>query len=209
MSYSIYRIYKVTNLNNDKKYIGWTDKPCVEDRLQNHFRAANRGSEYHFHRAIRKHGSFRFQIEQIDECYDKDEKNRLEKHWIKHYDTFLGEGYNMTEGGEGVSGFKRPRPEHEKIQISESLTGLKRPRVSCVKCRGECSIGHLKRYHIDAPECGKDVNNGGRQKDFTCPTCGVTGGASNMKRFHGEHGEKCKNIKVRNSGTKPRKDVRA
>ena len=77
MSYSIYRIYKVTNLNNDKKYIGWTDKPCVEDRLRTHVNSANAGSEYHFHRAIRKHGPFRFKIEQIDECYDKDEKNRI------------------------------------------------------------------------------------------------------------------------------------
>jgi len=207
MSTIIYRIYKVTNLNNHKLYIGWTNKPCVEDRLKAHINSANHGSEYHFHRAIRKHGPLRFQIEQIDQCYDKDEKNRLEKYWIAHYNTFLGEGYNMTEGGEG-GGYNHPRPEHEKIQISESLTGLKRPRISCLKCKTEGSINHFKRYHGE--NCGNaKKRKTGRQADFTCPTCGVTGGASNMKRFHGEHGEKCKDIKERNTGTKPRKDVRA
>ena len=203
MSTIIYRIYKVTNLNNHKLYIGWTDKPCVEDRLKAHINSANHGSNYHFHRAIRKHGRFRFKIEQIDQCYDKDEKNRLEKHWIKHYNTFLGEGYNMTEGGEGVSGLTFDMPEDAKVRISESLTGLKRVRVSCIKCKTESSINNFNRYHGE--NCGKaEKRKTGRQADFTCPTCGKTGGAANMKRFHGEHGEKCKNIKDRNTGTKPR-----
>ena len=184
MPTTIYRIYKVTNLNNDKKYIGWTDKPCVEDRLTTHINSANHGSDYHFHRAIRKHGRFSFKIEQIDQCYDNDEKNRLEKHWIAHYDTFLGEGYNMTEGGEGVSGFKRPRPEHEKIQISETLTGLKRIRVSCVKCKTETDLGHLKRLHIDAKVCGKENDKRDPQEKVKCPHCPKIGGKSNMLSFH-------------------------
>ena len=195
MSYNIYRIYKVINLNNNKKYIGWTDKPCVEDRWRGHLSDARNGSPYHIHRAIRKHGTLSFKIEQIDECYDKDEKNRLEIHWIAHYNTFLGEGYNMTEGGEGVSGFKRPRPQSEKDQISETLTGLERVRVSCIKCHAECSIGHLKRFHIDVEVCGKEGSRKQAQKTFTCPTCGNTGGRSNMIRWHGEFGEKCKDIK--------------
>ena len=191
MSTSMYRIYKVTNLNNNKKYIGWTDKPTIERRWRSHLTDARNGSPYHIHRAIRKHGPFSFKIEQIDECYTKDEKNRLEIYWIAHYNTFLGEGYNMTEGGEGVSGLTFDMPEDAKIRISESLTGLKRVRVSCIKCHEECSIGHLKRYHIDAPECGKEGSRKEPQATLTCPTCGKTGGKSNMLRHHGENGEKC------------------
>ena len=82
----------------------------------------------------------------IDQCYDNDEKNRLEIHWIDHYNTFLGEGYNMTEGGEGVSGLTFDMPEDAKVRISESLTGLKRPRISCLKCKTESSINHFNKH---------------------------------------------------------------
>ena len=180
----IYRIYKVTNLNNHKLYVGWTDKPCVEDRLTAHINSANAGSPYHFHRAIRKHGRFRFKIEQIDQCYDKDEKNRLEKHWIAHYDTFLGEGYNMTKGGEGVSGLTFDMPEDAKVRISESMTGMKRPRVCCLKCKTETDIGHLKMLHIDAKVCGKENKEREPQKKVKCPHCPKIGGKSNMLSFH-------------------------
>ena len=59
-------IYKITNIQNNKIYIGQTIRP-VQERFKRHLNDALHGIlDTHFARAIRKYGEDSFQIEIID-----------------------------------------------------------------------------------------------------------------------------------------------
>lgn len=92
-------IYKITNIINQKEYIGKTVK-TVEERWKEHKydykkdRCKNRP----LYSAINKYGIENFIIEQIEEVDIKDLSNR-EIYWIEYYHTFSN-GYNATLGGD-------------------------------------------------------------------------------------------------------------
>lgn len=110
-------IYKVTNKNNGKVYIGQTVGK-LETRWKQHVKAKD---ESKFHRAIRKYGAAAFTVEQIDCACSIDELNQKEKQWIAYYDS-LKNGYNMTVGGRsGAVDIKRT--ELTRRRISEAITG--------------------------------------------------------------------------------------
>ncbi|UGL60757.1 homing endonuclease [Staphylococcus phage vB_SauM-HM01] len=50
-----YHIYKITNKNNNKIYIGITSK-TVQHRFKNHIRKAKIGSTTNLHQSMMKHG---------------------------------------------------------------------------------------------------------------------------------------------------------
>ena len=92
-------IYKITNKENGKMYVGQTIMP-VEKRWHCHKMAwqGNRHCQA-LYDAFDKYGIENFQIEEIEECKDKD-LNEKEMYWIKYYDTY-NNGYNLTIGGDG------------------------------------------------------------------------------------------------------------
>ena len=94
-------VYKVTNVNNNKVYIGKTVKQ-LSTRKANHYSQARGGSETNFHRALRKYKRDDFIWEVIGEYNSKDEMDSAEIKYISEYNTYKN-GYNMTEGGDGGS----------------------------------------------------------------------------------------------------------
>jgi group I intron endonuclease len=89
-------IYKITNLNNQKSYIGQT-RYTLDHRWYGHISDAKR-LDYAFSRAIRKYGPESFTREIIEEC---DNLNEREIFWIDYYQTTNSNiGYNSTEGGD-------------------------------------------------------------------------------------------------------------
>lgn len=97
-------IYKITNLVNQKCYIGQTIK-TVEKRWLVHQSDARRKNRYSYnyplYRAIRKYGIDNFSIETIEEC-DESILDEREIYWIKVYDSASKNGYNQTLGGGGA-----------------------------------------------------------------------------------------------------------
>ena len=99
-------IYKITNKENGKIYIGQT-KRSMYTRFKEHFSDAEEDLKEnnhltHFQRAVLKWGISSFDIEQIDKADTREELNQKEIYWIAHYDSTNREiGYNFTEGGEG------------------------------------------------------------------------------------------------------------
>ena len=108
-------IYVLTNTVNGKQYVGKT-KLTAQKRFNTHIRDSKAGSELALHRAIRKHGSDAFLVEQVDTALDKEELKEKERMWVTKLNTF-GEGYNMTPGGDG-HGHKLSEETKEKIQKS-------------------------------------------------------------------------------------------
>lgn len=101
-------IYKITNLINNKIYIGKTNY-SIETRWNQHICAAYSQNNINYnnilHKAIRKYGKENFQIEKIDEIDNDKELSILEQYYIQKYNSCIlqenNNGYNMTYGGEG------------------------------------------------------------------------------------------------------------
>lgn len=89
-------IYKITNIQNNKCYIGQTIRP-IQDRFHRHINdALNNVLDTHFARAIRKYGKESFIIEEIDKASSQEELNQKEQYWIRYYNSTVT-GYNETD----------------------------------------------------------------------------------------------------------------
>lgn len=99
-------IYKITNLLNNKFYIGKTKHP-IDKRYYNHLWCVDNKNDVtcKIHNAIRKYGKENFKIELIDTCYSEEELNEKERYWIEKLNSRDPEvGYNTAKGGEGGIG---------------------------------------------------------------------------------------------------------
>ncbi len=106
---TMYTVYKHTNLNNGKAYVGWTSL-SVDKRWKDHCYTAFYGSEYAFHRAIRKYGVSCWEHEILETHPSEQDAKSAEIRLIAEHKTFMhlypNKGYNMTLGGEGVMGLR-------------------------------------------------------------------------------------------------------
>lgn len=85
-------IYCWTNKITKKKYIGQTIHP--EQRKRNHIHEAFiKGSDYYFHRSLRKHGLESFEYEVLEENIEN--LDDRENHYIDLYNTIWPNGYNQ------------------------------------------------------------------------------------------------------------------
>lgn len=116
-----YEVYKVTNKINNKVYIGITNKGAGA-RFKQHLFDAEHGSQYRFHRAIRKYGKENFEVSIIAFCDNADELKENEIKFISEYESMNPDkGYNMTEGGDGT--FGRVCTLETRLKISEANKG--------------------------------------------------------------------------------------
>lgn len=94
-------IYKITNIENNKIYIGKTTKNIIS-RWKSHINTShNVTRDSYLYRAIRKYGKNKFKIEQIDEAQCSDELQKKEFYWIDYFDSTNPKiGYNIQKGDE-------------------------------------------------------------------------------------------------------------
>lgn len=92
-------IYKITNIVNNKSYIGQTIQ-SVKERFYQHCsnKCSREVANMAIHRAIKKYGKKNFIIEVIEEV-EKENLNDREIYWISYYNTY-NDGYNSTKGGQ-------------------------------------------------------------------------------------------------------------
>lgn len=91
-------VYMITNLINDKKYIGQSINP--KKRFQSHceYRKTNNKKYVSLiSQAIQKYGKENFKLSIL---YFGEDYNEKEKDFIQKYDTLTPNGYNIMEGGE-------------------------------------------------------------------------------------------------------------
>lgn len=120
LQYNMYGyIYKVTNLINDKIYIGKKELPNFDPTYY--------GSGVIVKQAIKKYGIDNFKLEVIDWCESADDLNSKEIYWIEQYksqDRTLG--YNIAFGGNGGNTLQYRSEESNLLRnqkISETLKG--------------------------------------------------------------------------------------
>lgn len=91
-------LYKITNKENNKIYIGQTVQP--EKRWYQH-RKDSSSPKYPIHFAINKYGAHNFIFEVIFSCKSQENANWAEEELIKQYNCLVknGNGYNISLGG--------------------------------------------------------------------------------------------------------------
>lgn len=97
-------IYKITNIVNNKCYIGYTAKENPFDRFCEHISAAN-GPNYrkqNIHKAINKYGEQNFKFEILYQDSNKEHTfKKKEQELIEQHNALGPVGYNMAKGGGG------------------------------------------------------------------------------------------------------------
>lgn len=121
-------IYKATNKNNNKVYVGITTDCSLESRKRNHKHVALSGkSNTPFHRALRKEPDA-FVWEIIEQCETWEQLTEREIFWIEKYKANNPKyGYN-THKTRFVSRYKQVIPrKHIKIKLenAETLKAIK------------------------------------------------------------------------------------
>lgn len=136
-------IYKITNTENGKCYIGQSRD--IKARWQKHLSLYKSYPDYELYRAFKKYGISKFTFEIIEEC-QIEELNEREIYWIAQYDSF-NNGYNMTLGGEACNGTNDKKVYQYDISgklIGEYKSAHEASRILniqftniCKVCRGE------------------------------------------------------------------------
>lgn len=111
-------IYKLTNILNNKIYIGLTTE-TISERCRKRIAEAKykESRNSYILNAIRKHGSEVFKVEQLDTANTLEELQQKEIFYIQQYNsTDRNIGYNLTKGGEGNLGLKMSDETKEKIR---------------------------------------------------------------------------------------------
>lgn len=138
-------IYKAT-FPNGKSYIGQTIYE-LEYRKSKH-KGDYKSKNLIFYYAIRKYGWNNIIWEIIDTAETQEELNEKEKYWIKYYNTHFkaenSNGYNMTTGGEGTSGYSFEMTEETRQKMRESHKGIRPTNETRIKLSAR-QIGELNK----------------------------------------------------------------
>jgi group I intron endonuclease len=106
-------IYRAKNKINGKVYVGQT----IENLTRRKSDHENSKNDYYFIRAIKKYGKENFEWKVLEHCDSKGEMNEMEFHYIKQYNSFGDNGYNLTFGGEGTIGFKHSNNTKQNLSV--------------------------------------------------------------------------------------------
>jgi len=124
-------IYKVLNKIDGRVYVGKDTKD----------RTKYLGSGVYITNAIKKHGKENFEKEVIDVAESMQELNKKEKYWIKFYNCKFPNGYNLTGGGDGVSGYIWTEDDKKKNSISHKIC-MNKPEV-----KEKTRVSSTGRFH--------------------------------------------------------------
>jgi hypothetical protein len=126
-------IYKTTNLINDKIYVG---QSCNNN--SNYY-----GSGKYILNALKKYGKENFKKEILIVCKNKHELNWSERYCIVWQGSrdYNG-GYNLTDGGNGVSGFKAWNKGKKGLTTSWNKGLNKEIDSRIYKAAKKCKISH-------------------------------------------------------------------
>lgn len=138
-------IYLITDTTNGKQYVG-----------QHHYDKEELDPSYHgsghIIKSIFKKRPETIKEEYIKTCYSEEEMNNDEKHYIKVFDTLYPNGYNLTEGGDGVVACEETR---KKMSVNRSGKCIGENHPLYGKHRSEDVKEKLRKTHI-GKQIGED-----------------------------------------------------
>lgn len=204
-----YTIYKATNQVNNKVYIGFTSNWPQRINGHNYDRKYGNAENKAFYKALKKYGWDNFEWEAIYQSRDEEHTlTIMEPYFITEYRSWVGfkdcNGYNITCGGEGTSGYKRTpdlieshrqklkgrkqTPEHVAKRIASFKKTMAGAGTRTGKKHSPDSIEKMRQAHLGIPKSESHKQSmRNRPQDtvrLTCPHCSKEGDYKNMKRWH-------------------------
>lgn len=155
-------IYLWTNTTTGKHYVGQTIHP--DQRKRNHMHEAFvRGSDYYFHRSLRKHGLDAFTYEVLEEDVPQELLNDRENFYMDQYNSIWPNGYNqeyahaLSEASiEKMKATKKRRweltPEDEKEVLREHLRKIATGRPQTDKQKQRATEANQKEWIVTHPD---------------------------------------------------------
>lgn len=117
----IFSIYKITNLINNKIYIGIT-KRNPKIRFNEHFSNKNEL----LYKAKEKYGKDNFLLEIIESNVSEDMIDEKERYYIQLYKSLVPNGYNLSQGG--IS--NKSISEQGKQKLKKCNLGINNPKCN-------------------------------------------------------------------------------
>jgi len=115
-------IYKITNTENGKVYIGQTVQQNPKMRWYDHCARTRNGQSNHLYNSMRRYGIEKFIWEVIDSATTLKELNDKEEYWLNYFKQFT-ECYNVREAG----GNKTHSPESiERMRAAQKAAHARR-----------------------------------------------------------------------------------
>ena len=136
-------IYLLTNLIRNKAYVGKSID--FEGRMYEHKKGTSIDSSY-VERSIRKHGWHNFKVEILIDDVPEEDLSNLETCYIDVKDTLYPNGYNLTRGGEGTSGYRFTPEQRENSRQAAIRRHANRDQVGCVSFSKS-----VKKYQARGP----------------------------------------------------------
>lgn len=134
-------IYLITNIVNNKSYIGQTIR-SFKKRWYEHCKE-NKCSVLSM--AIQKYSSEKFTYKILINC-DNDELNDYEKQYIKEYNTLVPNGYNIQSGGAlGRIHCDESREKMRQSKLGDKNHNFGKPRTN--ECKKNISISKSGNNH--------------------------------------------------------------
>lgn len=146
-------IYKATNKNNGKVYIGQTTN-TLEYRKQQHIREMRSSKKHntYFLNALSYYGPESFLFEEIDSASSLEELNNKEKYWIEFFDsTNRIRGYNLDSGGNNN---KKSKETRQKIG-AKTAERWNNPEIAAAMRRGLVSATEAWRAKAQSNRVSK------------------------------------------------------
>lgn len=153
-------VYLVQNTLNDGIYVGKSKNP--HSRWCRHQNCAKTNKfNYHFYNALRTYGIENFKFEVIVGFFEESDALNHERYLISEFRTSGRRVYNMTNGGEGVSGrscseYTKQLMSHKaklrhasgwrRIMSQESKNRL-RERLNSPEIKEKMRLSHLGHIH--------------------------------------------------------------
>jgi hypothetical protein len=148
-------IYKITNLLNNKTYVG--QSVDIEKRWSTH--RAELNNNYHcntyLQNAWNKYGEDNFDFSVIEEC-NIDQLNQREIYWVSRYDSYEN-GYNLTSGGGNTESFSKSVIQFDRdgrelfrygsISEAETVSGICYSQISeCCSHKRKTAGGYIWQF---------------------------------------------------------------
>lgn len=127
--------YLITNKINNKGYVGITTRSLSRRWYEHRFVENSCGQL--LGKAIKKYGEENFEIKPIASAKTLENLKSIEKDLIAQFKTKVPFGYNLTDGGDGVFGYK-----HDPVLVKR-LADAKRGTKASEETKEKMRIAHL------------------------------------------------------------------
>jgi len=104
--------YIITNKQNGKSYVGITTRKIAR-RWYEHCYVGNSCGQL-LNKAINKYGIDAFEIQVVASAKTISDLKELEKQLIVQYQTKVPNGYNLTDGGDGLTGYRHTEEQKKR-----------------------------------------------------------------------------------------------